>query len=221
MKINLFKVGIASAVPAFFFLSDRILRLTKYREIPEKAFHETYRLTEEEIGLLRNGDIILRRGHGFVSSVINELFHTGYNLSHCALLYNDKGKWKVIHSVSSELSETDGVQSETLEKFVRESVPGSLIVVRLSQPNLDPEEPIKFAKQYLERRIPFDNRFDLKDTSKIYCTELIYLAYLRAFGKDLFAKRLTSDHPEFLSLSAFLDSTLFQVVINHQINTGR
>lgn len=208
-------------MPAFFFLSDFILKLTKSPDIPQEAFHKPYTLTEEEISLLRSGDILLRRGHGFVSSVINELFHTGYNLSHCALLYNDKGQWKVIHSVSSELSEADGVQSETLEKFVRESVPGTLIVVRLSRPTLDPEQPLIFAKRYLERHIPFDHRFDLKDTTEIYCTELIYLTYLRAYGTDLFAKRLATDHPEFLGLSAFLDSTLFKVVINHQLNTKK
>ncbi|MCS6979398.1 MAG: YiiX/YebB-like N1pC/P60 family cysteine hydrolase [Flavobacteriales bacterium] len=215
-RILFFKAGTLIGVPAYFFVAHFLLIFFKTPDIPPTASQEPYRLSAEETALLKEGDIIMRRGHGFVSSVINELFQTGYNLSHCAFVAEENGRPMVIHTVSSELSGVDGMQMESLEKFVEESVRGTILAVRLKKAAGEAALPVMYARQFLARRIPFDDKFDLADTTKLYCTELIYLSYLKAFKKDLFTSRFQTDHPNFLSLSALLDTTLFEVVINHQ-----
>ena len=210
------KTGVILITPVFLFLSHTGLFYLKQPSRPKSNQENLYHLSEKDSNQLREGDIILRRGNGFVSSVINELFQTGYNLSHCAFLTNENGKWYVIHTVSSELSNFDGVQKESLEKFVLESVPRTIITVRLKDKNLDPLKPLMFARNYLKQKIAFDDKFDLSDSTKFYCTELIYKAYLNAFKKDLFSSRFKTDHPNFLSINAFLDTTLFDIIINHQ-----
>lgn len=216
--LRLLKAGVAVAMPAFLFLSDQALRFFKAPDIPREAFREPYSLSPEEYALLKDGDIVMRRGHGFVSAVINELFQTGYNLSHCAMVAEENGIKTVIHTVSSELSGKDGVQQESLERFVKESVRGTFMAVRLKTDSLDASLPLRYARACLKKAIPFDDKFDLNDTTKLYCTELIYRAYLHAYGRDLFTSRLQTDHPAFLSLSAFLDTSTFRIIVNHQIS---
>lgn len=192
-------------------------------ENQEKSENKTlYRLSTDEIAKLRNGDIIMRKGEGFVSGVINDLFNTGYNLSHCGIVLIEKDSIKVIHTVSSELSKIDGVQTESLKKFVRESVLNTILVVRYKADEETGNLIASASKVYLtpQRHKAFDHKFDLADTTKFYCTELIHYSFLDVFQKDMFPERLQSDHPNFLGLNAFLDTTKFEIILNHQAKTN-
>lgn len=181
---------------------------------PEKR--TLYKLSPEDQALLQHGDIIMRKGEGFVSGVINDLFNTGYNLSHCGIVLKEGDSIKIIHTVSSELSNIDGVQTENLDKFVRESVLNTLVVVRYKADSLKRAEIAEASKSYLTRNKHFDHKFDIADTTEFYCTELIHYAFMDVYKKDMFPERLQSDHPNFLGLNAFLDSTKFDIIINHQ-----
>ncbi len=212
------KTKMASAVLVFFF--SGYFGLNHFRienqERPEKK--TIYKLSAEDLALLQNGDIIMRKGEGFVSSVINDLFNTGYNLSHCGIVLVENDSVKVIHTVSSELSQIDGVQTESIDKFVRESVLNTLMVVRYKTAESTRSQIAEASKAYLSasRHKPFDHKFDLADTTKFYCTELIHYSFIDVFGKDMFPERLQSDHPNFLGLDAFLDTTKFDVILSHQ-----
>jgi hypothetical protein len=193
-------------------------------ENQEKSEKKTiYLLSPDESAKLRNGDIIMRKGEGFVSGIINDLFNTGYNLSHCGIVLVENDSVKVIHTVSSELSKIDGVQTEPLKKFVKESVLNTLMVVRYKADQEIGTQIASASKVYLtpERHKAFDHKFDLADSTKFYCTELIHYAFLDVFGKDMFPERLQSDHPNFLGLDAFLDTTRFEIILNHQMQNKK
>jgi hypothetical protein len=212
------KAKMTAVVLAFFF--SGYFGFNHFRlENQEKPENKTiYRLSPDEIAKLRNGDIIMRKGEGFVSGIINDLFNTGYNLSHCGIVLTENDSVKIIHTVSSELSKIDGVQTESLNKFVRESVLNTIVVVRYKASEETGNQIASACKVYLtpERHKAFDHRFDLADTTKFYCTELIHYAYLDVFNQDMFTERLQSDHPNFLGLDAFLDTTRFEIILNHQ-----
>lgn len=175
-----------------------------------------YRLKKKEIAKLENGDIILRKGHGSVSDIIDNMYPTGYHLSHCGVLIKEKDSLYVVHTVSSELSQVDGVQTEELDKFVRESVRYSIMVVRPKQDSITRDKIAEASLSFLGKGIKFDHSFDISDTTKFYCTELIYQAYLRVFGEDMFTERLSTDHPNYLGIDALLDTTKFDRIIIHQ-----
>lgn len=181
---------------------------------PEKR--ALYKLSSDDRAILQNGDIIMRKGEGFVSSVINDMFNTGYKLSHCGIVLREGDKLSVIHTVSSELSNIDGVQTEDMDKFVRESVLNTLVVVRYKADSTTRNQIADAAKVYLNRQKHFDHRFDLADTTEFYCTELIHYAFMDVYHKDMFPERLQTDHPNFLSLNAFLDTAKFDMVLCHQ-----
>lgn len=177
-----------------------------------------YLLKKEELILLQEGDIIMRRGYGVVSSMISNMNDAPYNLSHCGFIIQEKDSTlSVIHSVSSDLSQIDGVQKQPFSRFTRESVPGTIVVIR--HKGGDPEighQVANAAKVYLADEIKFDHHFDLSDSSTFYCSELIYRVYGDVFKKDCFPERLKTNHPTFLTFPAFVDSSKFDLIINHQ-----
>lgn len=204
-------------VLAFFISSYFTILYTKpATEKPKSG--KIYKLTDDEKKQLKTGDIILRKGEGFVSAVINDLFKTGYRLSHCAFVINENDSLRVIHTVSSELSNIDGVQTEPIDKFIRESVDSTVIVVRFKTTNEYQNKFGELAKAYLNKNITFDHKFDIADTTQFYCSELIHRVFLHTYGKDMFTERFESDHPKFLGINAFLDTSKFEIIINHQAN---
>lgn len=175
-----------------------------------------YKLKKKDIAKLKNGDIILRKGHGSVSDIIDNMYPTGYHLSHCGVLIKENDSLYVVHTVSSELSQVDGVQTEALDKFVRESVRNSIMVVRPKQDSITRDKIAEATLSFLDKGIKFDHSFDISDTTKFYCTELIFQAYLKVFGEDMFTERLSTDHPNYLGIDALLDTTKFERIITHQ-----
>ena len=215
-NLSILKAKITFVVLAFFISAYFItgyFRVENQNTSKEKV---PYALKPEEKALLQNGDIIMRKGGGYVSNVINDMFNTGYQLSHCGLILRDGDTLRVIHTVSSELSDVDGVQTEPLDKFVSESVRNTIVVTRYKGNDSIRNAIANAAKAYLNRHKEFDHKFDLSDTTEFYCTELIHYSFMDVFHKDMFSERLQTDHPDFLSLNAFLDPTKFDVVMAHQ-----
>ncbi len=181
-----------------------------------------YHLTPEEISKLKDGDIILRHGFGLVSDLIVEQLDENYDLSHCAILCKDSNHYYVIHSVSSSVSPADGVQSQELEPFIRDSWKNSVVVVRYKGDTTKGSNSglSRRARAYLKQEIPFDNSFDINDSSEFYCTELLWKCIMNEYGDDIlmdhFNKR--KDHMRF---DTFLDTARFQIIINHQDRKNR
>lgn len=186
-------------------------------EAPELKANPNYKLTPEEKDLIQEGDIIMRHGEGLVSSMIAHINKGApYRLSHCAFLAKGKKDWMVIHAVSGSLGMIDGMQTTTLDRFTRESIDSSIVIIRYKA---EPEIRRQFVKQamvYLEQQIPFDNEFTLADTTSFFCTELIHQVFLNVLHKDVFPERLETDHPNYIHFDQFLDPNKFELIVNHQ-----
>ncbi len=100
-------------------------------EKEEKREQLVYYLSQEEIKQLKEGDIILRHGFGFVSNTIVKALGEDLPVSHVGMIVkNEKGEFAVIHSVSQTLSDHNGVQIQDLQNFVRDSQDSSIVIVR-------------------------------------------------------------------------------------------
>lgn len=67
-----------------------ILCVVEDKVIP-KSSHKSDKLSSAEVAMLCNGDIILRKGFGFVSNKIVEILDETYSLSHCGIVVLDDG----------------------------------------------------------------------------------------------------------------------------------
>ncbi|MGF1566040.1 MAG: YiiX/YebB-like N1pC/P60 family cysteine hydrolase [Flavobacteriales bacterium] len=171
-----------------------------------------YRLPKEQRALLRHGDIILRRGYGMVSRMIATRLEGVYALSHCGVVIERDSRFYVVHTVSSNVSDFDGMQIHSLDEFVRQSKPGSIAVTRLND-SLDVAILIRESLRFLEAQVPFDHDFDLHDASTLYCSEMIWRALKEGGGHDIYAG-LYDEEGAWYSFDAFFNRAYFTEVFN-------
>lgn len=207
MKVRLI-IGISLLIVIFallyvFILSDKL----------EKAYdNASYHLSEEEKSLLQDGDIILRRGYGFISARIVETLKDTLNISHCGIIVKVDSVWSVVHSIPGNfsLSKDDGVKVTSLSDFIDDAYDNSIIITRLKRNNAN--QIAQKALTYAARKVPFDYDFNDNDTTSLYCSELIFLILKNKFfltPETLGAKK---NPPPF---SVFTNPDFFETIIKH------
>ena len=124
---------------------------------------------------LQAGDFVFRRGYGLVSDQIVRLLGEPRPLSHSGVVVEGtNGDWQVIHTISSALSEVDGLRIEPLADFFQSAQRDSVYLVRLVEPSGHGQHMAAQAVQFLQEGRPFDHAFQL-DTHALYCTELLWV----------------------------------------------
>ncbi|MCF8242742.1 MAG: hypothetical protein K9J16_15295 [Melioribacteraceae bacterium] len=136
-----------------------------------------------DAGLLKNCDIIFRRG----LSIVSEIVLTADNnspYSHVGLLIIKNDSHYVIHAVPDESeSGIDYLKKEKLTEFLRTDRADNYGVYRVDE-NFDEKVVSNFADDLVKNRVLFDDSFDLLNSEKYYCTELIYNCF-KAAGLDI------------------------------------
>lgn len=189
-----------------FIVSDKLKKVT-YN-------NANYCLSEDERDSLQDGDIILRKGYGFVSNQIVETLKDTLDVSHCGIIVQTDSCWSVIHSTPGYFSipfKDDGVIITSLSKFIENSYPSSVIITRLKRDHLD--QIAEKALNYAERKVPFDYDFNYNDTSSLYCSELILRILEDQFDLSPEILGIEKDPPPF---SIFTAPDFFEIIIkNH------
>ncbi|MDO9153958.1 MAG: YiiX/YebB-like N1pC/P60 family cysteine hydrolase [Paludibacter sp.] len=154
---------------------------------------------------VRSGDIILRKSYGLISEIIVAQLKDTIGISHCGIIVKNPSKEiKVIHSLSKKVSDVDGIQISTIEDFMNDSRIETVRVVRFRNDTTG-----KIAEQacwLLKRKIPFDEDFNLADTSALYCSELPIQIIKNCFEIDISQR---AGIPKF---SIFLNSDNFREI---------
>lgn len=212
LKKNLFVVflGIILILGLFLYVYQKKSR--------HQEQENTYTFNNNDMDVLQEGDIIFRHGFGLISDAIVNLTKEIYSVSHCGILCKDtNNQWIVIHTVSNTLADIDGMQSDDLTTFVKNSKRNSIVIVRYKA-TCDSTNTL-FTKQafyYLHQQIPFDDKFDMKDTAEFFCTELIRQLFIDVYHRDIYHLNSDSTYHE-LRFSPFWDTCNFEVTLSHQI----
>ena len=146
--------------------------------------HEVVVLTGQEA--FREGDLVLRCGSGAESRVVTEASSSIY--SHIGILHYDTltAQWKVVHAVpgEAEKGQSEWLKEESISDFYAadRAIRGAWMRVDCSDSMA--AEATRYALRKVEERVEFDNDYLLSDTLQIYCTELVWQAYLHQ-GIDL------------------------------------
>ena len=130
---------------------------------------------------LRPGSLILRRGEGMLSTFFSKIASEGQLYSHCGIIdYDSTGqRWVVWHAYQDSSLGADGIFCQSLDSFVMESE-AVAIYPALALDSLGLQRMRTYialhrpGAQYPKR---FDSRFDLRDTTTLYCTEFVALTY--------------------------------------------
>lgn len=172
-------------------------------------------LTAPEKQLLQTGDVLLRKGFGWISNTIAQYLDEKYPITHCGLILRDSvtQKISILHTISNEQSE--GMYIEPLWSYCRESQIHSLMAVRLKVSTREQQQIIAAAKRRYKQKIPFDMGFDDHDTTRLYCIEMLRDVYKEVLEKDILPKRTTKNGIDVLAMSNLLDTTHFELLFNH------
>lgn len=195
----------------FFFWVDRNQESKLIRQNQKIT-----RLSQEDLKKIQQGDIILRRGYGFFSDLISKKLNDSvFDVTHSGILYLKDDKWWVIHSLSSDASDTNGMQEQSLNQFLKGSMPEKIIVVRPKKITKEQgQQIVNQAKYYLQKKVPFDRMGVIDEPSQMYCTELIW----QILGNDLKLISLPKDNGErkdlFYSMKGTYNPKYFDIVIN-------
>lgn len=136
--------------------------------------------------LLRPGDLIFRKGSSMVSNIVR-LVDGGVVYTHVGIIAVIDGNLVVVHSVPAEnRDQKDMVRIEALDDFIRPERASAIAVYRPKRELGDsvPQFASDYALNKALQNTPFDAGFCLSDTNRLYCTELIWRAYL-ASGIDI------------------------------------
>lgn len=128
-----------------------------------------------------SGDILFRRKSTFLSNTVLR-FDTDGAFSHVGLVRRKGDDVRVIHTIPvSEGGLTEGIQLDTLRSYLQGSETVDYALFRVddelrSAAMRSADEALNFY----ERQVPFDTEFRLDSPDRLYCTELVWRAYLQA-----------------------------------------
>ena len=139
-----------------------------------------------DTAILQEGDLIFRRGVSLSSRTVlvagkNELY------SHIGILVKDSNEWFIIHSVPGETTKEqpeEKMKKETISEFFAPEKSVSGAIFRLDTTAIICSRAAQKAKELFERELLFDHQYNPEDSTKMYCTELIYFTYKSA-GIDI------------------------------------
>lgn len=128
---------------------------------------------------LQSGDLIFRRGTGVVGRAVCSVDNEGL-YSHVGIAVQINGEWRVIHAVPGE-SDFDGdfdrVKCDPLERFIDHNRAARGAVYRPLVEQQSISRVVSGAVRLSEKRVRFDHDYNLEDTSRLYCTELVEYLY--------------------------------------------
>ncbi len=168
------------------------------------ARHE---IPEPSSRALQEGDLIFRRGAGLWSALFAEASRQDHRYSHVGVaLRAGSGEWVVIHASASDLTGVGCVDIESLAGFL-----GEAVAWEIRRPAI-PGEALPAFIETLRRaardHTPFDADFDLGSTEQVYCTELVWRAWMVATGTDpIPEKTMWRDKLRIISIEDLLQVT--------------
>ena len=141
--------------------------------------HRQAALSLEDQDKWREGDLVLRCGNGMESRVVTNRTRSAF--SHIGMLHYDslKSEWQVIHAVPAE-DEPEYLKIEPVTRFFCPERAERGAWLRVDCCDSIAREAARYALGKVAERVLFDNDYLLGDSTKLYCTELVW----RAYGKQ-------------------------------------
>lgn len=194
-------------------ISIAVFMYSLYLFIDFKGYFNTARYNRDLISFNENfdfqdGDIIFRRGKSFESFMVL-LADKGSQYSHVGVIVIENGEAFVIHAEPpTRFNNYDRVRRERVKDFLEHRKSGQYAVFRISDSSLvNQDSVISFVYDCYYRQLQFDDEYDINDSNKLYCSELVWKAYNYG-GLDLLVNGMDKIKIFNMDVSIILPSSL-------------
>lgn len=157
------------------------------------------------------GDLVFRRGTGVKSMAVLQADSSGL-YSHVGIVIETDSGFRVVHVTPGERKHnetTDRIKQESLTEFFAPDKAQTGAVMRWRGSSESPEAAAEEAKRLWRMGIEFDHDYNLKDSTEMYCTELVWHVYRRA-GIDLSQGRRSEANVPLFSDRYIFPSDIYQ-----------
>jgi hypothetical protein len=155
------------------------------------------------------GDLVFRLGRSFGSQAVISVDPMS-SYSHVGILAaGEDTNWYVIHVMPQAVTDANPVRLQPLSEFISTDQAAAFAFYRFEGSDREHVRAVAVAnaRTYYANGVVFDSQFDLSTDNAMYCTELVWKAYLAA-GVDLLDGRLDALEGPFFSGLYVLPSTL-------------
>lgn len=142
---------------------------------------------------LQEGDIVFRKGNSLASQLVLKVDEESF-YSHIGIVVSDNGAWKVVHAVPDEpdyKGDQDRVKMDDLNVFFSSERASAGAIMRFESDSIESKKIEERVKRIFQRNTLFDHYYNLDDTTKMYCTELIYFVFKEVSDIDITEGRRT------------------------------
>jgi hypothetical protein len=164
--------------------------------------------------IVKEGDIICRLGDRLWSQFFKDVSVVDKRYSHIGIIHINNSQITVINAEGDTGHGRDFVNEVAFEDFIK--VARTIGIYRIK--DIDGNQITNSAREYLG--VPFDWQFDMRDESKLYCTELLYVILKRLLPalelKTIYIKELGK---EIIPLEAISNSEYFSEI--YFVNNSR
>jgi hypothetical protein len=168
---------------------------------------------EQVIDLLREGDLICRRGKGLFSTYCAS-FSSDKLYSHAGIITLSGSEWSVIHAAAEDYPQPGCVILDSFKEFIRNTA--GWAVYRFKLPKETIAKTATLIKGYKTVATPFDLNFDLSSNDELYCTELIYTTINQAAGSEIIHPSSERCGRRFVSVEDCYSNGIADLVIKFQ-----
>lgn len=179
----------------------------------KKYVHYPPTMPDSVYNKLEPGDIIMRKGVGPLSFQI--MNSTKEEYSHCGIIVQQEGTWRVIHSMGGSVSNNhdDGMQIMDLDEFVTYAADSMLFICRATFQDSIGYKINETAYDFLAEDAPFDHSFSLFTRDEIYCSELLFYVLRDVTGTN--QMKIRKQHRSYILLfETFFDEEKYQPIFH-------
>lgn len=143
-------------------------------------------------GLLRTGDLVVRRGDDMTSYMLSQLNSEDKTYSHCGFVVIEDEHTYVYHSIGGEDNPDQIMKRETATQWFSPANNLAIAVYRYDLADSLITQIVEQLHIYYGQKKMFDMDFDLATDDRLYCSEMIYKVVQAITGDDKYIKESTA-----------------------------
>lgn len=164
---------------------------------------DPYKMIAEGQTLLKEGDLVVRLNEDPLSRFIQNFNRHDKSYSHSGIVLFENGYPYIFHIINGDENPDERIRKDSLKQFCS---PRKNLAYGIFRYDLKPGEIKKLKDiiyKWYAKGIQFDSLFNLKTDNRMYCSEMVSKALMRATNDRIMIETTPLTNTEALTFSAY------------------